>query len=1250
MKRQNSFALSRAAKFRNSLYLDRTPRTGVVLALQLKVIIMKSLTVFSLGMLAAIGLSFTAQAATYVEVGDAGQSLGTAQSTGPLSQSLSNIVGSLTSDTDIDIFAINIVDFANFSATTVNTLTGSLDTALFLFNSAGQAVYANDDDAGGLSVGSTLPAGNGFGPQSNGLYYLAISLSGAEPVNFANQLLFAMAGVSTDVRGPNPNATGGLSDWDTSLVFGSGQFPAAYQIDLTGAATGVPEPSTYVLCGLGVIVIWTLAKRRRAAAALAASFCLTAGLASATQTVPSNLAGGLGDLVASNVALKNKPRLGRAQTYQANDGRVYTTQAAADFTSSAITDANGRFMVRAHLSGILGFDRVQALARKIPSFTITAVDRAYKGGVLEGYISIDNVPALAQTKGIRSLILELKPELTRAISKSIRPIADAVSGQTLGLLGTAFDQGVTQHRVDRINRLYNPSATSDYQGRGISLGFISDSFGNSATDVTNFDLPGASSNPVNTQPVVVLQDVTATDEGRAMVQIGYKMAPKARLAFATANGGSVNLANNIRALAGLPGYTYDASVQQGFAANVICDDVGYPDEPFFEDGIIGSAVDDVVAAGVSYFSSAGNDIGTYDYDSDYRNVPNTPAALTGTNINLAGVPANLYQGGFHNFNPNPGQQDIAQTVNVTANPPATNFQWDDPYNQTITFNTPPIYTAHGTSDGTATTPSSFMTPSLTAGQNYVITVTADPGSDFDAIVTIKDPNGNTVINMQDTLTDETVNFYPPTTGVYTIIVDIFGGTTGAFTVNVYTANNPQLTTDFNLLVFDLDGNYLPNSSLVTDNYATNIPYEYGKTFRKSGQTQVQYVIARSRVPGAPHPAGHIRYIIRGNGGGGIGPAEYFTYNTPNTHGHSIAQGCNGTAAYSVFRPSIPEYFTSPGPATVYFDKMGNRYDPPQIRLQPGVAAADQANTSFFNGESTSDVDSFLNFGGTSAAAPHAAAIAGLVLEAHGGPGSVTPAQMTDLLHRSAFLHDLDPNYSSGSARSTDGGKISITFQSDIGLNPSTGVNDPNAFRVSYVGPGALTSLVFNPTGTASTGGNVTGGNSGVYPSNVFFSNVYPGEVFEPNTKAFTRGSKTGAVVASDATATFSNQAPAPSVAGQFWTMTLTFANANFTGGSSLGFTVGRGPQHSSVVGNGAMNFNPGPTGGTTSTTYVMADLFGGGVLIPEGTVTQDGTTFSGTTSGGTFSGVMRNRIGSGYTVVDGFGFLDAEAAVAAPLQ
>ena len=259
---------------------------------------------------------------------------------------------------------------------------------------------------------------------------------------------------------------------------------------------------------------------------------------------------------------------------------------------------------------------------------------------------------------------------------------------------------------------------------------------------------------------------------------------------------------------------------------------------------------------------------------------------------------------------------------------------------------------------------------------------------------------------------------------------------------------------------------------------------------------MQYLIARSTLPRANHPPGHLRWIIRGNGVSGIGPAEYFTVNTPNTKGHSMARGCNGTAAYSVFRMSIPEYYTSPGPATVYFDNMGNRLSTPEVRLQPGVAAADGANTSFFGGDSASDLDTTPNFSGTSAAAPHAAAVAALVLEAHGGPGSVTPAQMMNVLHKTAFPHDLDPNYASGQARASNGGKVRFTANTDLGLNPSSGVNNVNHLTISYTGPGSITSIVFNPEGdAAATAGNTTGGNNGLDLTNTYFSNVYPGIVF-----------------------------------------------------------------------------------------------------------------------------------------------------------
>ena len=99
-----------------------------------------------------------------------------------------------------------------------------------------------------------------------------------------------------------------------------------------------------------------------------------------------------------------------------------------------------------------------------------------------------------------------------------------------------------------------------------------------------------------------------TDEGRAMLQIVHDVAPGASLAFYTAENSEADFANGIGQLA--------ASVESGGAgAKVIADDVGYFDEPFYQDGMVAQAIDAVVAQGVAYFSAAGND-GTLAYDND----------------------------------------------------------------------------------------------------------------------------------------------------------------------------------------------------------------------------------------------------------------------------------------------------------------------------------------------------------------------------------------------------------------------------------------------------------------------------------------------------------------------------------------------------------------------------------------------------------------------------------------------------------
>ena len=86
------------------------------------------------------------------------------------------------------------------------------------------------------------------------------------------------------------------------------------------------------------------------------------------------------------------------------------------------------------------------------------------------------------------------------------------------------------------------------------------------------------------------------DEGTAMLEIVFDLAPGATLGFATSNGGEAAFAQNIRDL---------ANPTKG-ACNIIVDDTDYVTESPFQDGVIAEAVNFVTANGVLYFSSAGN--------------------------------------------------------------------------------------------------------------------------------------------------------------------------------------------------------------------------------------------------------------------------------------------------------------------------------------------------------------------------------------------------------------------------------------------------------------------------------------------------------------------------------------------------------------------------------------------------------------------------------------------------------------------
>jgi hypothetical protein len=204
-----------------------------------------------------------AHAVTYTELGDAGQTPGTAQTTGAAAGALTDIFGSLASTTDADLYVINITSTSSFSASTVNLATGSLDTQLFLFTLNGTPLFANDDEPGGASFLSRLPAGTASS-LTPGLYLLGIANSGTDPVNAVSQLVFAAGGLSTDVRGPAAN----LQPPQMSGFSGTGFTSGAYTVQLTGVAA-IPEPATTALWALGGAALALAARRRRAAAQIA---------------------------------------------------------------------------------------------------------------------------------------------------------------------------------------------------------------------------------------------------------------------------------------------------------------------------------------------------------------------------------------------------------------------------------------------------------------------------------------------------------------------------------------------------------------------------------------------------------------------------------------------------------------------------------------------------------------------------------------------------------------------------------------------------------------------------------------------------------------------------------------------------------------------------------------------------------------------------------------------------------------------
>jgi hypothetical protein len=230
----------------------------------------------------------------------------------------------------------------------------------------------------------------------------------------------------------------------------------------------------------------------------------------------------------------------------------------------------------------------------------------------------------------------------------------------------------------------------------------------------------------------------------------------------------------------------------------------------------------------------------------------------------------------------------------------------------------------------------------------------------------------------------------------------------------------------------------------------------------------------------PGPKTHQLALYTDLDGAGSLTGKYFhasPLDVPTIYGHPAAANAIACAAYlfdaSFKKPYQPqvEYYTSPGPVTIYFDQYGNRRKYPETRLKPEVAGVDGIATTFF-GQPYENAE--FAFFGTSAAAPHVAGVAALVLQAAGGPKSIDPTTIKAVLEGTTPIRDTDPLYASGLAGSPSG-FVALSAQGEAS-------DGPNFYTINYYGPAgrSLQSITLD----GSKAGLIYNTNSPSYPPEI----------------------------------------------------------------------------------------------------------------------------------------------------------------------
>lgn len=428
--------------------------------------------------------------------------------------------------------------------------------------------------------------------------------------------------------------------------------------------------------------------------------------------------------------------------------------------------------------------------------------------------------------------------------------------------------GAVDSSGDRAHNADTARADIGVTGVGVKICALSDGVDSLAASQAGGELPAVD---------VLPGEAGSGDEGTAMLEILHDVAPNAALGFATAFRSDASFADNIRKL------RFNAG------CDIIVDDIIYFKEAPFQDWIIAQAVNDVIADGALYFSSAGNEGNVVDgtaghWEGDYVN---------------SGQVIGKFAGYAHDWDPGPGTQILQPLSNESGGAP-TLLNWADP--------------------------------------------TGGSSNDYDLY--LLDSAGNVLRSSQ--------NYQTGTQDPYER-VDIPAGSNLRLAVVKFAGADRYFS------LSALRGRFKDQAGL--------------KAFTTPGVT-FGHSAARGAFSVAAAPAADPL------------PFDLEAGDPPNPAG-PFPNAFDSTSKL--------ERFTSDGPRRVFFQADGTPITPGnfsssggEVRQKPDITAADGVMTS---------VAGFDPFFGTSAAAPHAAAIAALVLS--GNPG-IDPAEVREALVSTAI--------------------------------------------------------------------------------------------------------------------------------------------------------------------------------------------------------------------------------------------------------